>query len=514
MRHKVALLSLAPVVFAGCLGPNPLLENLQDEGGMGPPEIDAFTIDGSAEDLPVVEEARTFTLSVQASDDDGITLVEFLDEGTPIGEGVEMAEGVWEASWTATGEEFDGNHKISVRVVDGADEESTAGPIDIPIDMPTGGELAVDAFDLGPSEAGSVNACALNPSGDEFTLVGTVIATLINLEVRRVDRDGAEIGLADSSVDELDINGSPVNVDSGEAAFMTPDGALFVAGTATTTGAAVVGLRYAAGGTLDWTGVNMSNGATVNEPKGALVDGSEFRIATLTTAAGFRIDVFDTVTGGLLPSGFAGPPAAVDLAPGPDEGELWVAGTSGEDSRLHLYAGGTLDWEASDPDILDGRLADIERVDDGGLVLAGVREHESVTGSFNRAVAIGTPYVVRVDASGSVMWAVDLETDNQGDSVGGIAISPQGYITVVRGVGCKAGASACMTQSELPSEVRVTSLSLEDGTERWNNDSLGKSYGAINVPSCVEVDDLGHPWVAFTGGDGSDNRWYAARLNP
>lgn len=516
VRHHVALLSFVALVGASCLGPNPLLDGLEDGGGMGPPDIQTFTVDGSTQTLPVVTEARTIEFVVEASDGDGIATVEFLDEEIVLGEGLEGPEGTWKLSWTVSGEEFDGNRKIRARVTDMVEEVTTAGPIDVPIDMPTGGALALDVFDVFPSSAGGVHDCALAPDGTELSLVGNTLDTEGNLEIHRIDAMGNPVTLPEGSVTSLEINNEGVDVHSGEAASISADGVLYVAATATTpTGEAVLGLRYEADTSLNWGAVNMANGATQNLPRGVVSDGTSVRIATLTEALGFRIDVFDANNGALLPTGFGGPAAAVDLAPGPESDQLWVAGTAGSQSRLELFGGIESVFEVTDPLARDGRIEDMAPVDDGGVVIAGIRERASV-GTFepDRTVYIGIPFVARISPTGTVLWSVDLETDNDGDAVGGVAVSPLGTVAVVRGVGCKEGAGGCPTQGEQPSEIRITSLDLEDGSERWTNASLGVSYGPVNMPACIEMDALGTPWIAFTGGSGADNHWYAARLNP
>src|SRR5690606_35448517 len=127
-----------------------------------PPVIQSFTVDGG--NMPAaVQEAQYVALAAVVVDDTGLDFVEFRD-GDQILATLEAppTETNVSHSWLISGEEFDGNHALTVRAVDLAGNEALSEPIQLQVAQPPSGLKRWSIlWDGGFGEADRGDACAL-----------------------------------------------------------------------------------------------------------------------------------------------------------------------------------------------------------------------------------------------------------------------------------------------------------------------------------------------------------------
>ena len=81
---------------------------------------------------PGTEVSGTVTVSADAADDIGITDVQFLVDGTPIGAGTNTGGAVWEVAWDTTGA-ADGNHMLTARATDTLAQATTSAGVTVTV---------------------------------------------------------------------------------------------------------------------------------------------------------------------------------------------------------------------------------------------------------------------------------------------------------------------------------------------------------------------------------------------
>src|SRR5690606_6813207 len=138
--------------------PPPDLSTQDDE----PPVIQPFTVDGGT--MPAaVQEAKFVALAAVAVDGTGLDFIEFRD-GDQVLATLEAppTETNFSYSWLVSGEEFDGNHALTVRAVDLAGNEALSEPIQLQVAQPPSGLKRWSIlWDGGFGEADRGDACAL-----------------------------------------------------------------------------------------------------------------------------------------------------------------------------------------------------------------------------------------------------------------------------------------------------------------------------------------------------------------
>ena len=138
-----------------------------------PPVIHAFSINGGS--MPAaVEDAAFVDLAAVIVDDTGLDFVEFRD-GDQALVTLEVAPDATDFAhaWLVSGEEFNGNHALTVRAVDLAGNEAVSEPIGLVVEQPPSGLKRWSVlWDGGFGEADSADACALTPQ-DRVVVGGT-----------------------------------------------------------------------------------------------------------------------------------------------------------------------------------------------------------------------------------------------------------------------------------------------------------------------------------------------------
>lgn len=191
----------------------------ETSSGLTRPNIDEFTVNGSSDPVEVGA-ASHLVVRAEVSDADGIvTDVEVSFDGEVLASGTPEA-GVFEFTWTVSGEEMNESSSLEVRATDDDDLSSTAS-LSAVLDMPNGGLIEAWNFDNG--ESSSVYSIKPTANGEVVWAGQTFVG---GDTIMRVDRAEGPVWQNTSSTDR-DFAADVLPLDDGTFVVATALGTGF-----------------------------------------------------------------------------------------------------------------------------------------------------------------------------------------------------------------------------------------------------------------------------------------------